>query len=297
MTGTDTGHVHVILGLIRIGEVSILGHGLIHPFGEITVDVDGSVLVLKAVTEFDGSDLLVLGLVVDGIGGADRHVYRLVFRCPADETGIEEDVMILSELVVHTGFDRSSDTYYGVTGGDVVVVITVGTPIMIETQRCVDEGREVILAVLEATEHTFLHDRSGVVTVSDVAYTQFLVHPCVIVAFGVILRQHTLTGSIHIVTAAEEVRYHGLVNTLVPAYIDTGGHLQAVKPFLVIGGNESYPVMIVPVLTDNEFRSVFGCSVDVLHHAVVEHSGGLITEGSGYNTVVCTTGEVTVTIS
>ena len=297
MARIDARHVHIEPGLVRVAQVAVFGHALVHPFGEIAVHVDRSVLVLEPVTDLHGSDLLVLGFVIDGIGGADRHVYRLVFRRTADKAGVEEDVVPFGELVIDTSLDSTADAYHRVACGDVVVVVAVLAPVMVEAHRAVDEGGEVVLAVFQAAEESFLYDSTCIVAVGDVAHAEFLVHPCVVVAFGVVLRQDGRTVGVDIITAAEEVADHRLVDTLVPPYVHAGGQLQTVEEFLIVGRDESHPVVVVSVLADDEFRPVFGGGIDLLHHAVVEHAGDGVAEGGCHHAVVCTPCEVAIAVS
>ena len=77
--------------------------------------------------------------------------------------------MPFGELVVQTAFDRSAHAYNGVARGYIIVIVAVGTPVMVERERTVDEGGEIVLAVFQASEDTFLYDRTCVVAVGDVA--------------------------------------------------------------------------------------------------------------------------------
>ena len=87
------------------------------------------------------------------------------------------------------------------------------------------------------------------------------------------------------------------MDTLVPPYVHAGGQLQTVEEFLIVGRDESYPVVVVSVLAYDEFRPVFGGGIDLLYHAVVEHAGDGVAEGGCHHAVVDTPCEVAITVS
>ena len=76
MTGVDTGHIHVILLLVI--QVARLGHRLIHPFGEVSIDGYVDILVVETVSQLSRRDLLVARVTVDGVGSGLREESTVV---------------------------------------------------------------------------------------------------------------------------------------------------------------------------------------------------------------------------
>ena len=243
-------------------------------------------MVLKSITNFHRRYLLILRIGTDGIGSADGHIDCLELRRTADEAGIDKYIVVLGELVVHTSLNCSAYARNAVARGNIIIIVAVGTPVMVEEERTVDESREVVLAVLEAGEHTFLYNRTGVVTVAHIAYAEFLIYPVGVIAVGVIRCIHFLAGSIHIIVSAHEIGDDRLVNTLVETGVNTGGEFQTIQELLVVRRYNAYPVMVVTVETFHELGAVLGSGVHVIDSLIVEHTGGLVTELDGIRITV-----------
>ena len=260
-----TGHIHIEWCLVLVLQVAILHHWLIEPFGEITIGANAYILILKAITYFYRSNFLVLSLVIDGIAGWYTHVDRLVHWCTADKSSIDKYIVVFSELIVDTSLDSTTDTRHWVASCNIIIVVAVGTPVVLTIYRSVYEGREVILAILQTCENTLLHDSTSVVTIGNTSDTNFLIYPTIVITERVVLCRHFESlWCIDEVVATHEIAQYGLVNTLIPTRIHTGGEVEAIEEFLIVCRNESYPVVIVTVLKLSEEWTSSRSSVECL---------------------------------
>ena len=71
MQGVHTGHVHEIFHLVI--HRTALGHGLVQPFGIISIHVRAQPLVAETVSQLERQYLLVLGILVDGMARSGLH--------------------------------------------------------------------------------------------------------------------------------------------------------------------------------------------------------------------------------
>ena len=146
---------------------------------------------MESVANLHGSDLLVLGIAVEGVRGIGCHKRSVELRCTGDETCVQEEVVEAIDVVVDTTFDCSAEEADNIRLlMRLIVVEAVNTPIIGVTERTVDEGGECIFDILECAEHTFLHHMTGVVTINNVAYVHLLVRPGRIVSVTVVCRRN-----------------------------------------------------------------------------------------------------------
>ena len=157
------------------------------------------------------------------------------------------------------------------------------------------ERRQTFVHVLERRKTAFLHDVTGVIAIDDVTHVLLLVRPVGVETMSVVLRLHGVGArSIDEILAVQQVGDNCAVNTLVVTKVNTGGQLQRlIQEFVVIGRNQTVPVMVVAVLGNNQFRTVLRSSVDSLYGFVVERTV-FATESGGYHTVVRTARQVRI---
>ena len=150
VAGIYAGHVHVVVGLILVRERARLGHRLVHPLGEIRIHVERYVFVVETITDFYGSNLLILGVVVERVTHVRRHEEAVEFRLTSDETCVDEEVVVTVEIVVYTTLNRAAELVSRLRALVVFVVVeTIHAPVVVARSRSVDEGRELIHAVFE----------------------------------------------------------------------------------------------------------------------------------------------------
>ena len=223
------------------------------------------------------------------MAGGGGHECPAELRCTTDKTGVDEEVVMFVEVVVRTGFDSSTGIPDGLGALVLLIVVeAIHTPVVGIRERAVEECHELILIPFEGGKSALLHYVPRVVAIHDVAYCILLICPCRVIAVAVVLFQHTIySRSIDEVITAHQIADNRGMNTLVVTHIDTGGEVKSlVKELIVIGADQSVPVVVIAVLRNNQLRPVLARCIDVFYRTIVE-CAILAAEGGAHHAIVC----------
>ena len=87
---------------------------------------------METITDFYGSNLLILGVVIERVTHGRRHEEAVEFRLTSDETGVDEEVVITIEIVVYTTLNRTAEFVCRLRALVVFVIIeTIHAPIVV----------------------------------------------------------------------------------------------------------------------------------------------------------------------
>ena len=207
------------------------------------------------------------------MAGSGGHEGPAELRRAADKAGVDEEVVMFVEVVVRTGFDGPTCIADGLGALVLLIVVeAIFTPVVGIGERAVEECHELVLIPFEGGKSAFLHYVPRIVAIHDVSYRILLICPCWVIAVAVVLCRHTIySRSIDKVISAHQIADDGCVNTLVVTHVDTGGEVKSlVKELIIIGADQSVPVVVIAVLRNNQLRPVLARCIDVFYRTVVK---------------------------
>ena len=214
---------HVDIAALLVVHRGGFGHCLVHPLGEVGIGCQVDILVLESVANLNGSNLLVLCIGVGNIGSRRGHEDSVgELRRTADIAGIQEDVVVRVDVVVHATFDVSAYKVHRFRASVLcIVIVAVFAPIGGVVESGIHKRSPRFAAIFQLCEAACLEDMACVVAIADIAHAQVLVQPLGVCCRAVVRGVYLLTRSINIVVAVVQVHNHILVNTLIVAEVDT----------------------------------------------------------------------------
>ena len=129
VTGTNACHVHKVL--LLIAESSRLSHCLVTPQSVVSIDVGSEPCALETISHLSRIYLLVLGIRVGDVGSGAGHECSISeLRRTADDTYVEEHVMISVDIIVGTALYREAEIVYSLRACVFLIVIEAAvTPV------------------------------------------------------------------------------------------------------------------------------------------------------------------------